>query len=74
MYGNPLFCDCELYRVRTSTGKLLRDASATECASPPELAGNTLEDLNLAGCHEQYDGEDFYDDNDYDDYYQDDDE
>ena len=66
--GNPLLCDCTLYTIKASTGRLLRDANRVLCATPPSLAGVALKKVNLSGCTKSEEYDDFYDNYYYDDY------
>ena len=48
--GNPLFCDCNLLKLREESGELLADTDRMICESPTENAGKSLKQLTLDDC------------------------
>jgi len=48
--GNPLFCDCNLLKLREEAEGLLADPKSMVCESPTENAGKSLSVLTLDDC------------------------
>lgn len=48
--GNPLFCDCNLLKLREEAAELLADTARMVCESPQENAGKSLKQLTLDDC------------------------